>query len=112
MRGISFLILIIMIHSSYQLLAVSAEDLTKEIEMVSRDQYKEHLITLNQTKMTEAAVNFENKYRDPAPSKALTFFPLKLKPKPSTKPKTKVATIQEPVPPKIDLNTLYREQTL
>jgi hypothetical protein len=98
-----------MIHAGYSL---SAVDFNKEIEMVSQDQFKTHLVTMNQTGVTEAGVDFENRYRNPATSKALTFFPLKLRPKPSPRPRTKVAGRWLPANTKVNLIELYREQVL
>lgn len=117
MRRISFIIAIIMIHSGYSVFASSTVDFNKEIEMVSQDQFNTHLDTLNKTRVTEAAVDFENKYRKASPSKTLTFFPLRLRAKPSPKPKTKVAESTKPTPgvtgdARTDLNQLYREQVL
>ena len=123
MRRISLLAFIIMIHSGYGVFSMSSGDFNKEIEMVSQEQYKEHLVTLNQMGATEAAVNFENTYRRPSPGKSLTFFPMRLKPKPFMKPKTKVAINQSPVPnspnppvqPKptsMNAIDLYREQVM
>jgi hypothetical protein len=112
MRRISLFALIIMIHSGHEVFSMSSVDFNKEIEMVSQDQYKEHLVTLNQTQVTEAAVDFENKFRSPSPTKSLAFFPMKLKPKPFMKPKTKVAELTQPPKPKLDLPQLYRQQVL
>lgn len=112
MKWTSFFTLIIMIHSGYRAYSMTAMDFNKEIEMVSQDQYKEHLATINQTRVTEAAVSFENRFRKPSPTKALTFFPMKLKPKPLMKPKTKVAVAPPPPRPKVDLIQIYREQSL
>lgn len=113
MRRISTFVIIIMIHSSFEVFSMTAVDFNKEIEMVSQSQYKEHLVTMNQTRATEAAVDFENKYRAPSPTKSLTFFPMTIKPKPLTRPKTKVAVMaNKPKPPRMDLIKLYREQTL
>lgn len=112
MKRISVLALIIMIHGGVVSLAMSSEDFNKEIDMIARDQYKEHLVTLNQTGVTEAAVDFENKYRKPESLRPLTFFPLKLRPKPYPRPKTKVAKSTAPPKPKLDLSELYREQVL
>jgi hypothetical protein len=112
MKRISIITLIIMIHSGYSALSMSAVDFNKEIEMVSQDQYKTHLVTMNQTGVTEAGVDFENKYRNPATSKSLTFFPLKLRPKPTPRPKTKVAARLIPSDSKVNLIQLYREQVL
>tara|TARA_B110001454_G_scaffold219189_1_gene251064 strand:- start:7682 stop:7960 length:279 start_codon:yes stop_codon:yes gene_type:complete len=91
-------------------------DFNKEIEMVSQDQFTTHLNTLEKTRVTEAAVDFENKYRKPTPSKTLTFFPLRLRMK-SPKPKTKVADSTKPTPgvtgeARTNLIQLYREQVL
>lgn len=113
MKRISIWIAIIMIHSCYSVFAASSVDFNKEIEMVMNDQFTTHMETVVKTRVTEAAVDFENTYRKPAPSKNLTFFPLKLRAKP--KPKTKVAESATPVPgveTRANLIQLYREQAL
>lgn len=110
MRRISSLVLIVMIHSGYQGLAMSSEDFNNEIEKVLQSQYKEHLVTLNQTQLTEAAIDFENQFRN-SPQKTLTFFPMKLKPKPFLRPKTKVAKNQKTsTPSQTNEVLLYKEQ--
>ncbi len=114
MKRTSLFMIIIMIHSGVGVVAMTALDFNKEIEMVAQDQYKEHLVTLNQVHVTEGAVEFENRFRSPKPTRALTFFPIKIRPKPFMKPKTKVATQTPPPPPqpKVDVVQLYRQQTL
>lgn len=112
MKRISVWALIIMIHGGIGSLAMSSEDFNKEIDMVMKDQYKEHLVTMNQTGVTEAAVDFENSYRKPATTKKMAFFPLKLRPKPFPRPKTKVAETDLPPKPKMNLSELYRQQVL
>ncbi|MBL7556907.1 MAG: hypothetical protein JNM24_13875 [Bdellovibrionaceae bacterium] len=113
MKRISICLAIIMIHSGYSVFAASSVDFNKEIEMVMNDQFNTHVETMAKTRVTEAAVDFENTYRKPSPSKNLTFFPLKLRAKP--KPKTKVAESVAPVPgveTRANLIQLYREQVL
>ena len=113
MRRISLWIAIIMIHSGYSVFAASTVDFNKEIEMVSQDQFNTHMDTLSKTRVTEAAVDFENRYRKASPSKNLVFFPLKLRSKP--KPKTKVAesaTSASGAEARANLIQLYREQVL
>lgn len=113
MKRISIWIAIIMIHSGYSVLAASSVDFNKEIEMVMNDQFNTHMDTVAKTRVTEAAVDFENTYRKPSPSKNLTFFPLKLRSKP--KPKTKVAKATTPVPgtdTRANVIQLFREQVL
>ncbi len=117
MRGISLWTLIIMIHSGLAVFAMAAVlDFNKEIELVSQDQYEEHLATVNKTRVTEAAVDFENKFRAPSRTKSVTFFPMKIKPKPFTRPKTKVAAGYKPKPLQStdarDVAKLYKEQIL
>jgi len=113
MRRISLWIAIIMIHSGYGVYAESSVDFNKEIEMVMSEQFETHMETVTKTRVTEAAVDFENKYRKPSPSKNLVFFPLKLRSKP--KPKTKVAesaTSASGAEARANLIQLYREQVL
>lgn len=117
MKRISTWALIIMIHSGVGSLAMSSDDFNKEIDMLTQDQYQEHLITMNQTGVTEAAVDFENTYRKPATTKSLTFFPLRLRSKAYPRPKVKFANSDVPpktLPPKpkVNLIELYREQVL
>jgi hypothetical protein len=117
MRRTLFWITIIMIHSGYSVFAASTVDFNKEIEMVSQDQFNTHMDTLDKMRVTEAAVDFESKYRKASPSKSLTFFPLRLRAKPSSKPKTKVAESTKPTAgvtgeARTDLIQLYREQVL
>lgn len=116
MKRISALVVIIMIHSGYGVLAASAVDFHKEIEMVTQDQFDTHQKTLSKIQATEAAFDFENTYRKPAPTKALTFFPLRLRAKPATK-KTKVAasktaTSNSTSSSRAYMIQLYREQVL
>lgn len=115
MRRISMMIVIIMIHSGLNALSASSVDFNTEIEMVMQDQFNTHMETVVRTRVTEAAVDFENTCRKPSPSKNLTFFPLKLRMKP--KPKTKVAEAVSPVSrapsnSRANLIQLYREQVL
>ena len=117
MRQILFWVVIIMIHSGLNVLASSTVDFNQEIEMVSQDQFTTHMDTLNKTRVTEAAVDFENKFRKASPSKSLTFFPLRIRAKPAPKPKTKVAETPKPASGttaenRSDIIQLYREQVL
>ncbi len=113
MKKVSILVAIIMIHSGYTVRAAASVDFSKEIEMVMQDQFNTHMETVTKTGVTEAAVDFENTYRKPSPSKNLTFFPLKLRAKP--KPKTKVADVKTSAPgtdARANVIQLYREQVL
>ncbi|MBL7544241.1 MAG: hypothetical protein JNL11_10505 [Bdellovibrionaceae bacterium] len=112
MKWISLWVVIIMMHCGFSALAMSSEDFNKEIEMLTQDQYTQHVATINQVRATEAAVDFENKYRRPSPAKSLVFFPLKLRPKLFGKPKTKVAVTTPPANSKVNSIQLYREQML
>lgn len=116
MKQVSILVAIIMIHSGFSVLAASTVnsnvDFNKEIDMVTQEQFVTHMETLSKTRVTEAAVDFENRYRKPTPSKSLTFFPLRLRSKAAPK-KTKVAESTMSTPnPRANLIQLYREQTL
>ncbi len=56
-------------------------DFNKEINQISSEQFAEHLKILEQTKVTEAAVEFENAYRKPSFSEKLNGVTIRIMPK-------------------------------
>lgn len=112
MRAFFVRILIIMIHISLSSWAETSVDFNKEIDMVVKEQYETHLTALKQTAVTEAAVDFENRYRKPTPNEGLAFFPLKVRPKPSPRPRTKVAKATSAVQKRVDLIEISRKQLM
>ena len=53
-------------------------DFNAEINQISSEQFTEHLKTLEHTKVTEAAIEFENSYRKPTVASRLTDVTIKI----------------------------------
>lgn len=56
-------------------------DFNREINQISQEQFEEHLKTVEQTKVTEMALDFENTYRKPQTGEKLTDLTIRIKPK-------------------------------
>jgi hypothetical protein len=76
MKAIVFLVCL-----SIQVFASQNLDFNKEINQISQEQFDEHLKTVSQTKVTEAALDFENAYRKPQMDGKLTDLTIRIKPK-------------------------------
>lgn len=90
MRQACLFLFCIMIHGFMPVLG-SGINFNKEISLVENSQYFEHQKILKKTQATEAAFDFEIRYRKPFPNKGTAFFPLKIRPYQLVKPKTRVA---------------------
>lgn len=76
MKAICFLV-----SFGIQVFASQNLDFNKEINQVSQEQFADHLKTVSQTKVAEAALDFERTYRKPQMDGKLTDLTIKIKPK-------------------------------
>ena len=73
--------LIFLVCFGIQALASQNLDFNKEINQISQEQFDEHSKTVSQTKVTEAALDFEQTYRKPQMDGKLTDLTIRIKPK-------------------------------